>query len=132
MGTRAVINIKDDAKDSNTIVSIYTQFDGYPSGIGKDIKTIGNMEIINGISGQKSKTHANGMGCYAAQLISMLKSEVGIGTIYIVPVDQREEYNYTIWNEDGVVYIECEYYNGMLYSGPLVDFDTSVDYIEGD
>ena len=39
MGTRTLVHIKDGKK---TIATIYRQYDGYPSGMGEDIKRILN------------------------------------------------------------------------------------------
>ncbi len=72
--------------------------DGYPSGHGKDMADfMAGITIINGYnSGHRAGTHANGAGCFAAQLVSKLKGE-SLGSIYLVSHDREdEEYNYTI------------------------------------
>lgn len=59
------------------------------------------MKITDGIGSNPVHT-ANGMGCFAAQLIKHLKEEVG--NVYIMPPDAKdcwEEYTYTISGEPG-------------------------------
>lgn len=97
MGTRSLTHIHEGDK---TLVTMYRQFDGYPSGHGEELfKFLKDIKIINGISGDADMgTHANGMGCLAAQIISHFKQE--LGGIYIYPPDSNdcwEEYVYTIW-----------------------------------
>lgn len=80
------------------LLTIYRQMDGYPSGMGADLAYfVKNMTVVNGFGmGDKAGTHANGAGCFAAQLVKYLKD--GIGGIYIVPTDSpNEEYNYDIY-----------------------------------
>ena len=98
MGTRALIHIKESDKQSQTLCTIYRQFDGYPEGLGKDILAIiQNKWISNGIQ----EDAFNGMGCLAAWLIGELKED--IGNVYIYPpdaVDVGEEYTYTVYTSD--------------------------------
>ena len=107
MGTRARVNIFDG---NALIVSIYRQFDGYPTGLGDEIaKFAGQMKIINGISGQKAGEAANGMGCFAAQLIGHLKGD-SIGSVYIRGTDadsHGEEFSYNLHNRDGKIWIDA-------------------------
>jgi hypothetical protein len=104
MGTRARINIVEDGK---ILVSIYRQMDGYPSYLGNLLKHFcQNMKIINGISGEKMGYAANGMGCFAAQLIASMKTD--IGGIYIrdtSPSSQGEEFSYTLSQVEGRVWV---------------------------
>lgn len=106
MGTRARVNIFERGK---LLVSIYRQFDGYPSGLGQDIADFSSkMDIINGISGQKAGEAANGMGCFAAQLIRHLKDD--IGSVYIRSTDansQGEEFSYNLREKDGKIWIDA-------------------------
>lgn len=84
MGTRSLVVFKQAEKDlSKThIVTVYQQFDGYPSGVGMQLaELIKDMEIINGISDQKIGEAANGIGCLAAQYVAKYKDD--IGNIYI-------------------------------------------------
>lgn len=103
MGTRARINIiEDDA----ILVSIYRQYDGYPDGLGQEVADFAaSMTVVNGISGGKPKNQANGMGCFAAQLIAHLKD--GVGNVYIrntEPQSHGEEFVYNVsWNDKAIV-----------------------------
>ena len=108
MGTRSITKIRQDGKDSPVICQIYRQFDGYPEGMGKDLKEIcKDITVVNGISGgQNNDKFANGMECLAATIIKNLKQ--GIGNIYLVPVsDDKEEFNYNIYTVKGKVKIDC-------------------------
>jgi hypothetical protein len=117
MGTRARVNIFDR---NQLIVSIYRQFDGYPDGLGKEIAEFaGGMAIINGISGQKAGEAANGMGCFAAQLIRYLKGD--IGSVYIRdtgPDSQGEEYSYNLHSRDGKVWIDALAGSVTMFGNP--------------
>lgn len=134
MSTRSNVVIMENGKQ---LIRIYRQCDGYPTGMGNDLKDIlnnGQVKIVNGYSmGQKCPAFFNGMGCLAAYVISKMK--VGIGDVYI---DGRKklgkndfdiEYVYTISKSktDETLNIEVlsRYLdNGkVLYSGPLSKFD---------
>ena len=121
MGTRALIHVKKDDKDSDTLVTIYRQYDGYPTGLGDDIKSIlGGKKVVNGY--QDASKEVNGMGCAAAMLIAGLKD--GCGNVYIKPVDTEdvwEEYTYTLWDDNGALHIQCKGY--QEYEGALDKFD---------
>jgi hypothetical protein len=99
MGTRAIINIHDENLDSPILVTIYRQFDGYPSNLGEDIKeALGKRKLVNGHSNAVNET--NGMGCAAALLIAHLKADMTVGNVYIVPAgtnDVSEEFTYDIF-----------------------------------
>lgn len=105
MGTRARVNIIEDGKP---LVSIYRQFDGYPGGLGAEIAEFcANMRIINGIGNETAGTAANGMGCFAAQLIAKLKKE--IGNVYIRDTSNEshgEEFSYDVYEKDGTLHIK--------------------------
>jgi hypothetical protein len=119
------------------IVSIYRQYDGYPSGLGKEVADfVGGLKITNGIRGDGTGT-ANGMGCLAAQLIGKLKKQVG--NVYLRdtgPESHGEEYVYTLYERDERVYIraveggmtafglpgDTEAEMKSLYDGPASEF----------
>lgn len=99
MGTRSLIHVKEDKK---TITTIYRQYDGYPSGMGNDIKRIlnnGNATILNGFGGgDQVPAQFNGLGCLASYLVGELK-ERKIGNVYLYPSNAKnvgEEFTYTI------------------------------------
>ena len=124
MGTRALIHIKDSSLDSPTLVTIYRQYDGYMSGLGKDILkalNMGDCYIVNGIEQQSDDTlRFNGMGCLAAYLISKLKKE--IGNVYIYPTDSidcGEEYTYTLYVCNGSLNCTVSAYGELIEHGSL-------------
>ena len=104
MGTRSHTNIIEKFKDTRTgkqsqvlLVSIYRQYDGYPSGMGKDLaEWLSKVKVVNGLSGgyPDGVIVCNGAGCLAAQLIKELKD--GAGNIYITkPNPNNAGVNYT-------------------------------------
>jgi hypothetical protein len=106
MGTRSLTHIKDEGE---TLVTIYRQMDGYPSGHGQDLANfLKGIRLINGIGMNDSGGTANGMGCLAAQLIAHFKD--GVGNIYIdVPGRKAdwEDYEYIISVRKGKIWLEC-------------------------
>lgn len=102
MGTRSLTHFKDE--NNKTIVTIYRQFDGYPSGMGLDIaEFLDKITVVNGFGmKEEAGTHANGMGCLAAQFIKYIKD--GIGNVYLYPPDIKdcwEEYTYRVkWDKE--------------------------------
>jgi hypothetical protein len=139
MGTRARINIFER---DQVLVSIYRQSDGYPSGLGNDIFEFAkDMTIANGISGDPKGT-ANGMGCFAAQLIGHLKNRVG--NVYIRntrPASQGEEFSYNLHERNGKLWLDVlagsmtafgnpgdtEAEMKSIYSGFLKNFNPNAD-----
>jgi hypothetical protein len=91
---------------NQVLVSIYRQYDGYPSGLGQEVADfVGGMTVVNGY-GKETKGIANGMGCLAAQLIKHLKT--GVGNVYIRdtgPESHGEEYVYNLSEKDGRVWL---------------------------
>ena len=123
MGTRSLTYIEEsyetaiaDEENNNevhetkqNILCMYRQYDGYLSGHGAELaEFLQGFNIVNGIRLGTPKRTANGMGCLAAQLISLFKD--GIGNIYIHhPNDEDcgEEYTYTIYEKNGKVCIRA-------------------------
>ncbi len=97
MGTRALIHIKDKGV---TLLTIYRQFDGYPSGLGQELgEILSGQELPSGYIDDKSLAPSfyNGMGCLAAYIVKELKEKWG--NVYIYPVDSQdvgEDYVYII------------------------------------
>ena len=130
MGTRSVTYTHFGDRSSDIICAVYRQMDGYPTEMGKDIKTIlGGKTVVNGMSGD-TKSVVNGMGCAAATLISSLKD--GAGSIYMTKPDaDGEEFNYHIFftgdvynpAPDAKLSISVEHGGGCLWSGLISDFD---------
>lgn len=98
MGTRALIHVKQKGRHSKTICTIYTQYDGYPSGIGKNILDfINNRRISNGLK----QDCFNGMEELSAMLVAHLKTDSG--TIYLYPADSQglwEDFTYYLYTSD--------------------------------
>lgn len=95
MGTRSLTKVIEDGE---TIVNMYRQFDGYPSGHGKELfDFLKNITLVNGINIDEKRTIANGAGCLAAQIVAFFKE--GPGGFYLYPVtatDCGQEYEYLV------------------------------------
>lgn len=110
MGTRSLTTFIEQWKDEKTekvkqnkIVTLYRQFDGYPSGMGVDLaEFLASGKMVNGISVGESEIVFNGMGCLAAQAIAHFKE--GAGGYYLHrggTTNCWEEYRYNvIFDED--------------------------------
>jgi hypothetical protein len=107
MGTRSLTRVietfkseKTGKKVNKTLINMYRQYDGYPSGMGADlIEFLDGSKVVNGLGLDevKSKRVFNGAGCLAAQLVAHFKE--GAGGIYIEPItakDCGQEYEYEI------------------------------------
>jgi hypothetical protein len=96
MGTRSLTHVK--SATGKTLLTIYRQYDGYPSGMGADIaEFIKAGTLVNGLGLDDDKLYFNGMECFAAALVAALKE--GPGNIYIYPLNSRdcwEEYTYEV------------------------------------
>jgi hypothetical protein len=123
MGTRALIHVKQDNIDSDTLVTIYKQMDGYPSHLGNQIATIlGERKLVNGYTSGEENVQTNGMGCAAALLISGLKGK-SCGDIYIFKPNDRntgEEFTYTLYSKNEEIFlrvVDCD--GDCNYDGPI-------------
>lgn len=122
MATTSNVRIIDNDK---VILCLYLQYDGYPSGVGEDIKKfLIHGELVNGIpitrNGipvAKEDWFFNGVDDLAAQLVAYLKigskfsGSVRMGYVYIYPSEYKpgnnmEEYLYDISIRDNKPYIE--------------------------
>jgi hypothetical protein len=146
MGTRSltrVIETWNDEKTSKlkkqTLVCMYRQMDGYPSGMGSDLAEFLNSgKIVNGISSAETERVFNGMGCLAAQMVAHFKD--GAGGYYLYPTNVGkvwQEYEYEIIQHEGeelkLKVIEVGYINDKgkyckgkktLYFGSPKGFDS--------
>lgn len=125
MGTRALVHFKGSEHDSNEIVAtVYVQSDGYPSHLGKQLKTVfKNAVMRNGLS---YKGHeVNGPGCAAALFIAHCKKGPGGVYVYRPGVsDVGEDYIYTIGGEiDGPISIKVEFGDEVLFDGLINQYD---------
>ena len=130
MGTRSLTHIYDtDWDQTRLLCTIYRQFDGYPTGMGQDLKDfLTPFNVVNGLRLADDSKTANGAGCLTAQLIAAFKTEPG--NVYIYPpgsTDCGEEYVYSIYAKAGEpvrIKVEDTYQSGhVLYDGPVSDFD---------
>jgi hypothetical protein len=135
MGTRAIIHIKESGLSSPTIVSIYKQYDGYPSGLGQKIINLlnyGKSEIVNGFGTKDEIPQSfNGMGCMAAWLIGQFKG--CIGDVYIVQPDTEDwcpEFVYTLFEENGEIQMVIRNTDATLAEGPLRTINTQTLEVE--
>ena len=126
MGTRSLTFVYDDTQK---IVCMYRQFDGYPSGHGRELATFlnGFDAVVNGIRIGDTRKIANGMGCLAAQLITNFKTEAG--GFYLYPTstkDTGQEYEYHVYT-DKVVVKETYDNNKTIFTGTWAEFSEFCD-----
>ena len=131
MGTRSLVHVK---YENETILTLYRQYDGYPSGIGDDIKealNMGEVQMLNGFSGGDTAPKMfNGMGCLAAYLTGRLKGNT-IGNVYVLKSNTKdvgEEFVYTLYEKKGQIRMKAEvilFANSKktIYNGLLKDFN---------
>ena len=118
MGTRSLTLVYDG---NEAVVNMYRQYDGYPSGHGRELaEFLSPLTIVNGI-GRETANIANGMGCLAAQLVAHFKD--GVGQFYLHPVSAKDcgqDYEYHVYENRVVV----KNYNGNeIFSGTWENFD---------
>tara|TARA_B100000963_G_scaffold360444_1_gene391344 strand:- start:4812 stop:5270 length:459 start_codon:yes stop_codon:yes gene_type:complete len=103
MGTRSLTTFietyKNDSgkKKKNEIVTMYRQYDGYPTGHGLDLaEFLSQGKLVNGIGFLDDTIVFNGMGCLSAQVIAEFKN--GAGGIYLQRNNKNsgEEYRYEV------------------------------------
>jgi len=103
MGTRSLTTFIETYKDEygndkkNEIVTMYRQYDGYPSGHGLEIaEYLSKGTLVNGLGYNEPEIVFNGMGCLTAQVIADFKN--GAGGIYIQRSNKNsgEDYRYHI------------------------------------
>lgn len=135
MGTRSLTFVYDE--EGRTLISMYRQYDGYPSGHGKELaEFLEPITMVNGIGATDNKI-ANGPGCLAAQLVAHFKD--GPGGIYLVPttaVDCGQDYEYHIatHGEGAGLTITCHRIEGLrpfrrkeIFDGSLEEFKAFCD-----
>lgn len=122
MGTRSLTIVKDEGAQ---IACIYNQFDGYPTGIGHDIKkAFAGKKLVNGYSDPVNQI--NGMGDLAARLVVVFKqgkNEAG-GTYLQASSDEPgwAEYIYTLEAKDEQIHLTVASGHDH-WSGPLDSFE---------
>jgi hypothetical protein len=136
MGTRSLTTFISTWKDEETkkvknekIVTMYRQFDGYPTGHGKELaEFLAQGKLVNGICSNETQLVFNGMGCLAAQVVANFKD--GPGNIYLHrggTTNCWEEYRYeVIGNEETKeLTFKCVEVHGKpvtLYQGTVQGF----------
>ncbi len=96
MGTRSLTKFYHDGS-KRPFVTMYRQFDGYPSGHGVELaEFLASTKAVNGISLSEKQRIANGIECLAAQVVAQFKEEPG--GIYLVSNvgGHGEEYVYEV------------------------------------
>lgn len=137
MGTRSVIKFQEDG---NTICAVYQQYDGYPTGVGKQLfDFLDGLAIVNGLSYDNPKRVANGLGCLAAQFIAEHKD--GAGGFYMTHPEDHQQYNYFVnckwigegWNAKlSEPEISVISYDDTEFQGSLADFGLFIDSYNDD
>lgn len=132
MGTRSLTFVYDGERP---IINLYRQYDGYPSGHGRELaEFLEGYTIVNGL-GEKRVRIANGMGCLAAQLVAHFKTEAG--QFYLHSPEQKEcgqDYEYHVYRKDNELRVAvtdrgCNMFgfttsdvNESIFDGPVADF----------
>lgn len=148
MGTRSLTRVIETYTDRNNkvvkqkLLTMYRQYDGYPSGMGMDLANfLESGKVVNGIGADSGRVF-NGAGCLAAQLVAEMKE--GPGNIYVYPINARdcgEEYEYHIivdfdtkevilkCIEIGYIDSKGNYKNGkrVLFEGKPSEFEKFVE-----
>ncbi len=126
MGTRSLTHF---IEKEEIFCTVYRQFDGYPSGHGKDIKNcLGGKEIVNGY--QNRKTQINGIKSAAAMLIATVASPTETGSIYIERAGVSgvwEDYVYHISERGNGLHLKVDSFGGTIFDGPLNDFNPDME-----
>lgn len=128
MGTRSLTFFIDPSYPDEPTACMYRQMDGYPSGHGLELaEFLKGITIVNGYTTDKhvAGTHANGVGCLAAQAVAHFKNDQGIGGIYLEPttrVGKWEDYIYKVFaNDTAQIRVEVYRVRGpdheLLFSG---------------
>ena len=125
MGTRS-LTVFNNEMDNSEIVVLYRQYDGYPTGHGRDLLSfLNNMEIVNGISNTEKRRIANGMGCLSAQVVAHLKEAPGDFYLHSAGTrDIGEEFIYTLYyTEELRIKVQDTYDDGSdLFDGNMKSF----------
>ena len=134
MGTRSLTRVIETWKGTdenarvkkNLIVTMYRQFDGYPSGHGDELASfLKSGRVVNGIGLGDTGKIFNGAGCLAAQMVSHFKGD-SAGGFYLYPnttKDAGQEYEYHVlvdFNTKQITMI-CFEQGYMSKSGKYVD-----------
>jgi hypothetical protein len=127
MGTRSLTIFKDEYSNKEIVV-MYRQMDGYPQGHGLELwEKFGDFVIGNGIRlGVDNSKFANGMSCFAAQVVAYFKE--GAGGFYLHPAGTRnmdEEYIYTFFVREGELWLSLVDVNdngALMFNSPFKEY----------
>ena len=96
MGTRSLTRVIETWKDDNgkekkqLLVTMYRQYDGYPSGHGQELADFLKAgKVVNGLGCDRPAKVFNGAGCLAAQMVSHFKGDEA-GGIYLYPNNTKD------------------------------------------
>lgn len=128
MGTRATTKVLNENGD--IILSMYSQYDGYPEGLGRELANfLKQITMVNGIRFEEKRKVANGMGCLAAQLVAEFKESAG--SYYLTTPEQEESYNYTIYSEgdfdNQILKIKVESFSNILFDDKVENYNLFED-----
>ena len=140
MGTRSLTRVIETYKDDNgkekkqLLVTMYRQFDGYPSGHGQELADFLKAgKVVNGLGSDRPAKVFNGAGCLAAQMVSHFKGDEA-GGIYLYPNSTKDawqnyEYHVLVDFDSKTVTLIC-YESGKrkkkLFQGSPDKFDEFV------
>lgn len=140
MGTRSLTRVIETYKDDNgkqqkqMLVTMYRQYDGYPSGHGQELADFLKAgKVVNGLGVDRPAKVFNGAGCLAAQMVSHFKGDEA-GGIYLYPNNTKDawqnyEYHVLVDFDSKTVTLIC-YESGKrkkkLFEGSPDKFDEFV------
>ena len=82
MGTRSLTHVietwndKTGKQKKQCLMTMYRQYDGYPSGMGDELADfLKDGVVVNGIGMDEKRRVFNGAGCLAAQLVAHFKDD---------------------------------------------------------
>lgn len=138
MGTSGIVHFHDGDLEAECICFVYKQSDGYPDGLGDQIRDVlGQKNLVNGIR-FGLENQVNGMGCASAQFIAAVKDKVG--SIYMVPGPKSwADYDYHIYYNGSLpepgeepihLRMKVMSQDDEMWRGDLSDFDGSSLYEE--
>lgn len=143
MGTRSLTtfiekwtNNKGKVRQTK-IVTMYRQFDGYPSGHGIELANfLAGGKVVNGISANEKGLVFNGIGCLTAQAVAHFKT--GPGNIYLHrggTTNCWEQYRYEVIVDDDRKSLILKCYEvgkraKLLFEGTPQEFIDKLEEIE--
>jgi hypothetical protein len=127
MGTRSLTVVKRNWEQGEfePIATIYRHYDGYPSVQGKLIADfLDGLTLVNGVSGDTPKRHANGPGRLAAQLVCAMADEGVEPSLERHGVVSGQEYEYHLLCHFGFDGGTVEV---VVFDGPMTAFGCGGD-----